>query len=65
MAKNDKKATKVTFVTLDSSDNRRSLMVFVYFKFVLKTKHFICSFQIRHNVISAQKQPPINQIPVK
>ena len=36
MAKNDKKATKVTFVTLDSSDNCRSLMVFVYFKFVLK-----------------------------
>jgi hypothetical protein len=65
MAKNDKKATKVTFVTLDSSENRRGFVSFAYFKFVLKTKHFICSFQIRYNVISAQKQPPINQIPVK
>ena len=36
MAKNDKKATKVTFVTLDSSENRRGFVSFAYFKFVLK-----------------------------
>ena len=65
MAKNDKKQPRSQFVSLDSSENRRGFVSFAYFKFVLKTKHFICSFQIRYNVISAQKQPPINQIPVK
>lgn len=55
MAKNDKKQSRSQFVTLDSSENRRGFVSFAYFKFVLKTKHFICSFQIRDNVISARK----------